>query len=186
MPIAMLLLGLVVQGLGRTSLETQDIERRTEALNNGQIGLERMTSEIRQAEWIYFRSSSHFDMLVPVRATPTSTAAPRTVRYDCTGETCVRWEGAATNFPPPAVPVFTKSETVIGSPASEKGIHYGLIVGHDVFYPRRVDPATGAATADFLNPDFLVVRLRLEVEGRGEMILLEDGISLRNRSSYTG
>lgn len=186
MPIAVLLLGLVLQGLARSSFEQQDIERRTEALNNGQIGLERMTREIRQADWIYFRSSSHIDMLVPVRATPMSSATMRTVRYDCTGETCVRWEGAATRFPPPPSPTFTESETVIGSPAAETGIRYGLIVGHDVFFPRRTDPATGASSADFLDPDLLLIRLRLQVEGRGEMIVLEDGVSLRNRSSYPG
>ena len=186
MPIAMLLLGLVIQGLGKSSLEQQDIERRTEALNNAQIGLERMTREIRQADWVYFRSSAHFDMLVPVRATATSSATMRLVRYDCTGETCVRKEGAASGYPPPAAPAFTESQTVIGSPSAETGIRYGLIVGHDVFFPRRTDPLTGASLNDFLNPDFLFIRLRLRVEGRGETIVLEDGISLRNRSSYPG
>ena len=186
MPIAMVLLGVVVQQLGKTSLENQQIERRTEALNNGQLGLERMTSEIRQADWVYFRSSSHFDMQVPVRPAPTATATMRVVRYDCRGETCVRSEGNATGFPPPPAPAFTKTETVIGSPAEETGIRYGLIAGHDVFYPRRVNPTTGAWATDFLQPDFLFIRLRLKVEGQGESIVLEDGISLRNRSSYPG
>src|SRR5215210_4614037 len=81
MPIAIVLLGLVVQSLGTAGRDQQDIERRTEALTNGNLGLERMTRELPQADWVYFRSSSVVDLSGPVRATPTSTSVKRLVRY---------------------------------------------------------------------------------------------------------
>lgn len=186
MPIAVVLLGLVVQALGNAGLHQQDVEHRTEALSNAQIGLERMTVDVRQADWVYFRNSSVVDVLTPVRSSATATATMRIVRWDCTGEVCLRREGPATGYPPPTTPLLTKTETVIGAPSADSGARYGLITGHDIFFPQRLDPSTGVSTTDFLQPDFLLIRLRLEVEGHGETIVIEDGTSLRNRTNYAG
>lgn len=186
MPIAVMLLGLVVQALGNAGQGQQDIERRTEALTQGQIGLERMTREIRQADWVFFRSSSLVDLQAPVRPGASASSVPRLVRYDCTGEVCSRSEGAATAYPPPAVPTFTRTSTVVGAPKADVGSRYGQITGHDIFRPSHVDSATGARTADFLAPDYLQVSLRLAVRGRKEPVDLEDGVNLRNRTTFAG
>src|SRR5947208_1221005 len=90
MPIAILVLGIAIQSLGVAGRSQTDIERRTEALNQAQTGLERMTREIRDASWAYFISSSTVDLDALVRATPTSSAVHRHVRYDCSGINCVR------------------------------------------------------------------------------------------------
>lgn len=184
MPIALVLLGLVVQALGNAGRQQRDIERRTATLTSAQLGLERMTRELRQAQWVYFRSSSRIDLLVNVRAAPTAAGAPKLVRYDCSGDTCDRSEGGPTSFPPPAAPVFTKTATVLGTLAPEVGGVNGQVTGHDVFFPSRVDARTGALTSDFANPDYLLIRLRLIAKDRGEYVELSDGVSLRNRTTF--
>lgn len=192
MPIAIVLLGLVVQSLGTAGRDQQDIEGRTEALTNGQIGLERMTRELRQATWVYFRSSAMVDLNVPVRATTTGTGTDRLVRYDCTADICERFEGPPVTYPPASSPSFTKSQRVLGADAQTLGERDGFIVNHDIFRPTDVDPVTGARTVDFVDPDFLFIRIqlayrdrRLDSEaGRRSPLVLEDGVSLRNRSTY--
>lgn len=186
MPIAIVLLGLVVQSLGRASTDQRDLERRSEALSNGQIALDRMTSEIRGADWLYFRSSSVVDMDTHVRATPTSRSVLRLVRYDCSGDVCIRYEGTPTTYPPPAAPTFASSRTVIGSSAADVGGRNGQITAHDIFSPTRIDATTGAKTLDYLNPDYLSVRLSLKLANRRDPMVLEDGVSLRNLTSYAG
>src|SRR3954454_3208193 len=106
MPIAILLLAVVVQDLGVAGRKQRDMERRTVALSQGQIGLERMTRELRQANWVYVRSSSTIDVDVMVRSGPTATSVHKLVRYDCSGVGCIRYEGIATAYPPPATPSF--------------------------------------------------------------------------------
>lgn len=184
MPIALLLIGVILQALGAAGRNQQDIENRTETLTKGQIQLERMTHEIRAADWVYFRSSSVVDIQARVRSTPTSSAVKRIVRYDCSGEVCVRSEGTPTLFPPPNSPTFTASSAFLGEPSSDKGSRAGQIIGHDIFRPTKVDAATGASTVNYAEPDFLFVRLRLAVKGREDPVVLEDGVSLRNRSTF--
>lgn len=186
MPIAIVLLGLVVQALGNAGISQQDIERRSEALTQGQLKLESMTREIRAADWVYFRSSSVVDIDARVRATATSSSVHRLVRYDCSGEVCTRSEGAPTSFPPPAAPAFASTRVVLGDPAADVRGRGGQITGHDIFAPTRLDSATGKATPDFVTPDFVFVRLQLAVKRRKAPIVLEDGVSLRNRSTFAG
>lgn len=194
MPIAIVLLGLVVQSLGTAGRDQQDIEGRTEALTNGQIGLEKMTRELRQATWVYFRSSAVVDVNVPVRATAGSTGTDRLVRYDCSTDTCERLEGPPVSYPPGSAPTFTESQHVLGDDAETFGHRDGQIVDHDVFRPTHVDAATGARTVNFVNPDFLFIRIQLAFRdrrmngrtGKQSPMVLEDGVSLRNRSTYAG
>lgn len=194
MPIAIVLLGLVIQSLGTAGRDQQDIEGRTEALTNGQIGLERMTRELRQANWVYFRSSAVVDMDVNVRATATATGASRLVRYDCSTGACERSEGAAVTYPPPSVPTFSSTRVVIGDSQNTTGDRDGQVVNHDVFRPMSVDASTGARTVNFVSPAFLTIRLQLAfrdrrlnyVNGRIAPLVLEDGVSLRNRTNFAG
>ncbi len=188
MPIAVVLLGLVVQSLGQAGHDQQDIERRTELLTDAQLGLERMTRELRQATWVRFQSSSVVDINVRVRASSSSDGVYKLVRFDCSGEVCLRQEGPPAAYPPPASPSFTKSTIAIGAPAEDNGLRRGQIVGHNIFRPTRLDPATGATTVDYLQPDFLMIRLRLQIErlrgGEPRLVTIEDGISLRNRTGF--
>jgi hypothetical protein len=178
MPIAVMLIGIIVAALGFAGRDQQDVERRTEAISQGQIGLERMTRELRQAQWLYFRSSSVVDIQTPVRTSSTATSTPQLVRYDCSGSSCVRSVGPATTYPPPASPGFTGSVALIGH-----------LVGHDVFSPQRIDATTGATVSDFIDPTLVRVKVRLEVTDpqrpeRTRRITLSDGVALRNRSTF--
>ncbi len=185
MPIAIVLLGVVVASLGQAGRDQQDIERRTEALNHGQLGLERMTRELRQATWLYFRSSSLVDLNVRVRANATSNGAYQLVRWDCSGETCVRSEGPPVAYPPPAVPGFSSTAVLIGQSRSDIGGREGQIIGHDVFRPMKIDEATGERTLEYASPDFVGVRLRLADSTRPDgMLELQDGVNLRNRTTF--
>ena len=189
MSIAVALLGVVVQALGRASQDQQDIERRAQMQTDAQIGLERMTREIRQASWLYFRSSAVVDLNVAVRPDPTAQGVQRLVRYDCSGDTCRRYEGAPSVYPPPATPTFERVEDLIGADITDPGSRRGRVVRHDVFRPARIDPATGESVTDFSTPDFLTVRMTLEIEplyptGEVRRITLEDGVSLRNVTEF--
>lgn len=189
MPIAIVLLGLVVQALGQAGQDQQDIERRTEMLSDAQLGLEKMTRELRQATWVRFQTSSVVDINVRVRSSVSTDGVFRLVRYDCSSEVCLRQEGAPVAYPPPASPAFAKSSIAIGAEPEANGLRRGQIVGHDVFRPTKLDAATGATTVDYLDPDFLMIRLRLEIESLKpeddtRFVTIEDGISLRNRTGF--
>jgi type II secretory pathway pseudopilin PulG len=188
MPIAVMLLGLVIQSLGQASLDQQDVERRSQMQIDGQVGLERMTREIRQATWLRFRSTAVIDLNVRVRASAASTGTYRLVRYDCSGDTCMRYEGAPVAFPPPESPVFTSSRVAIAANPSEGEARRGQIINHDIFHPTRVDPATGTAVPDYVTPDFLSVRLQIQInrlhDAEPRRVVLEDGVSLRNRAGF--
>jgi Tfp pilus assembly protein PilW len=184
MPIAILVLGIAIQALGVAGRSQTDIERRTEALNQAQIGLERMTREIRDASWAYFISSNTVELDALVRTTPTSTAVHRHVRYDCSSINCVRYEGPAVAYPPPATATWDTSQIVIGATSGDTRTRYGKLTGHDIFFPAHVDATTGQTVTDFASPTMLQVRLRLTVVGRPRPVELVDGVSLRNRSTF--
>lgn len=188
--IASILLGLVVQSLGQASQDQQDIERRSQMQTDAQLGLERMTREIRQATWLQFHSSSVVDINVRVRSSAQSYGVYRLVRYDCSGDACLRSEGAPVNYPPPLSPTFDTTTEVVGAQTADAGSRRGVIVRHDIFRPVRIDPATGASVTDFARPDFLFVRMQLEIaqlhDPDNRRLTIEDGVSLRNRTGYAG
>jgi hypothetical protein len=135
------------------------------------------------------------DLNVPVRATGTSRGVARLVRFDCSGETCLRSEGPPVVYPPPAAPTFTTTTTVIGGASTAPDRLNGQVVGHDVFRPAKVNRDTGDRTTDYLDPDFMVVRVQLayhdrlgRTKGRTQTypLILEDGVSLRNRTTFVG
>ena len=186
MPFAVLLMGVVFQCLVTTFHRQGEIERRTETVEQAQTGLERMTRELRQAGWLYFSSSSVVDLDALVRTGSSATSVHRHVRYDCSGTSCIRYEGPAVAFPPPANSTWTGSQIVIGPQPGDSLTRYGTVVGHDVFFPQRVTAPSGQTVADFVDPDVLLVRLRLKVPAGGNngIVQVQDGISLRNRSDF--
>jgi Tfp pilus assembly protein PilW len=187
MPIAVLLIGIVVGALGAAGRSQLDVEHRTEGLSQGQIGLERMTRELRQAQWVLFRSGSVIDLQVPVRAPGATTGTPRLVRYDCSTTACIRSEGPQTTYPPSSNPTFTSSAIVVGTAADDVANRAGRVASPDVFYPQRLD-AAGKAVTDYVDPTMITVKLRLDVagsSGKVRQILLVDGVALRNRSTFS-
>ena len=184
MPVAVIVLGLVSQAFVTGADDQRRLERRTAAINRANVGLERMTRELRQANWLFFTSSQVVDAEAMVRSSPTSQAVPRHVRYDCTTGTCWRHEGPAVPFPPPADAVFDRSSVLVGPHPTDPQDQYGHVLGHDVFVPKRVDPATGATVVDYLQPDLLHIRLRLAVRGMDKPLEIADGISLRNTTKF--
>jgi type II secretory pathway pseudopilin PulG len=184
MPVAIMLLGLITQAFVTGSEDQRRLERRTAALNQAQHGLERMTRELRQANWVYFTSSQVVDADVMVRPDPSSRAVQRHVRYDCTAGACWRYEGPAVPFPPTSASAFSRSTMVLGSPAEDPDSYTGRVFGLDIFQPRRVDPQTGLSSTNYVDPDMLYIRLRIAVKGLDKPIELADGVSLRNRTRF--
>src|SRR5688572_25187910 len=121
MPVAVALLGLVTQAFVTGSKDQRRLERRTAALHQANTGLERMTRELRQANWVYFTSSQIVDAEAMVRPSPTSEAVQRHVRYDCSSGACWRYEGPAVPFPPTPAAVWNTSTVVVGQRPGDEG-----------------------------------------------------------------
>ena len=165
--------GLSLLGIaGQRNVENQ---RYADRVRDAQISLERMTRELRQANWLQFSSSMVVDVDVPVRASATGTSTNRHVRYDCSqGSTCVRYEGAPTTFPVPSGAGFSTSAVALES----------LRPGSAVFTPQRIDPDSGDPVADYNAPTTLAVEIAIEVPGWDRAIRLDDSVTLRNATRF--
>lgn len=183
-PMAVSLLGLVTQVFVAGSADQRRLERRTAALRHVNQGLERVTRELRQANWIYFTSSQVVDAEAMVRVSPASRAVKRHVRVDCSTGACWRYEGPPVPFPPPAAAAFEKAHVVIGTRAGEDASMTGRVIGHSIFVPKRVDPTTGATSVDYLNPELLHIGIKVAVEGLDKPLEIADGVSLRNATKF--
>ena len=186
MPMAVALLGLTSQAFVTGSKDQRRLERRTAALNQIHIGLERMTRELRQTNWVYFTSSQIVDAEAMVRSSPTSRAVRRHVRYDCTTGRCIRYEGPPVPFPPSVAAVWDSSAVVIGSEPTDEIAFDGKVLGHNVFVPKRVDPTTGETAVDYLDPDLLHIVLKIKVDGLDAPVEVADGVSFRNSTNFAG
>jgi type II secretory pathway pseudopilin PulG len=184
MPMAVALLGLVSQAFVTGSQDQRRLERRAAALYQAHNGLERMTREMRQANWVYFTSSQIVDLEAMVRRTTTSDAVQRHVRYDCSAGYCTRYEGPAVPYPPSVAAIWESSALAIGSPPGDPLKFDGKVLGSNIFVPKRVDPVTGATEVNYLDPDLLHIRLLIRVNGLKKPIEIADGVSLRNRTNF--
>ena len=184
MPMAVAVLGLVSQAFVTSSEDQRRLERRTAALSQANTGLERMTKELRQANWVFFTSSQVVDAEAMVRAGSTSQAVPRHIRYDCSSGACWRFEGPPVSFPPSQTALWDSTSLLIGARPGDTQSSMGRVLGTDVFVPKRVDPATGATSVDYLDPDLLHIRLKVSVKGVDKPLELMDGISLRNSTKF--
>lgn len=180
MPLAVGLLGVVFQGFSVGSLDQQRVEARSETVILAQEGLERMTRALRQANWVYFRSSSVVDFETLVRPGPTSEAIPRLMRFDCSTGVCVEWEGQATAFPPPAAPALRRRAVLIGAVPGDRRDRAGRLEDLDVFHPGHVDEVTGRVIADYLDPDYVMLRVRVRPATADRAAEIVDGVALRN------
>lgn len=184
MPLAIMLMFAILTTFSTAAQDEQRVERRTEALTDAQRGLERMTREFRQANWVYFRNSQIVDLEAMRRATPTSQAVPRLVRFNCSGQGCVRYEGPAVTFPPPTSPTFESQRLILGGSTTNRTNTRARLMGRSVFEPRGVDPSTGVIRRDFLEPDMLQIHLWLKIDGLDRPVEMVDGVSLRNLTGF--
>ena len=173
MPAAVLIMALCLNALQNSGESQQRVEKRADVLATAQTGLERMTRELRQADWVHFSSSQIVDLDTRVRAAGSPASVHRHVRYDCSADACFRYEGAPVSFPPaPGIQLQLSDRLVPG------------LTGADVFDPRRTNPSTGAATPDYLNPDSLRIRVRVRAPGYHRPVELRDGVTLRNVTTF--
>ena len=184
MPIAVALLGVVTQVFVTSSQDQRRLERRGTALAQVNTGLERMTKELRQANWVHFFNSQIVDAEAMVRSTPTGEAVRRHVRFDCSTGACWRYEGPPVANPPAASATWTSSSVVIGPQPGDAQSFMGVVLAQDIFVPKRVDETTGATVVDYLAPHLLHIRLKVRVKGLGKPVELADGVSLRNTTNF--
>ena len=123
---------------------------RVAALRQSQVGLERMTREIRQASSYTISGASEvIDVETQVRPAGGGAAIPRHVRYDCSGTACVRFEG------PPNQPAPTTGGVTVVT-----GVQSALI--------------------SVSSSRFIGVRLDVTVPGESGSFRLRDGATMRN------
>jgi type II secretory pathway component PulJ len=184
MPIAMVALLVTLNMFGSAGRGYQRVEDRAKAVTEAHIAAERMTRELRQADWVYFRSSQLVDFQARVRSADGSATQLKLVRYDCRGETCRRSVGAPVAYPPPVAPVVRQTAVLADG-----------LVNQDVFHPQRIDPNTGLSSVDFLNPESVLVRMKIAPRHDHERyggwsfenpVEIWDGVSLRNNTRFSG
>ena len=186
MPIGVLLLLVSMAAFENAGRSQRDVEQRSHAVMEATAAMERMTRELRQASWVFFRSSQVLEADTVVRVS--GTAVRRYVRYECTGRgtdrlgtdiggACERFEGDPVSYPPPA-----------GSPATSTGVVVEGFEGLDVFHPQSVDETTGETYADYSDPSLVTIRLRMRggVGGTRRVVEIRDGVSLRNGTRSSG
>jgi Tfp pilus assembly protein PilW len=135
--------------------QRQTNDRATSLLRQ-QNGLERMTREMRQAVSFTPVSAQILDAETYVRLPGDDTSTRRRVRYQCQSGSCVRYEGPANGS------LTSGPETVIPS-----------VLNADVFF---FEPNS-------VNPNFVAVKLEIDVEGATNPVTLDGGFALRNEAA---
>ena len=186
MPAGVLLLLVSMAAFESAGKSQRDVEQRSHSVMEATMAMERMTRELRQADWVLFRSSQVLEADTVVRVN--GTAVRRYVRYECTGRgvdrlgtdiggACERFEGDPVAYPPP-----------LNSPATSTGVLIEGFEGLDVFHPQSVSETTGETYVDFSDPALVTIRLRMR-GGSGDarrIVEIRDGVALRNRARAGG
>lgn len=156
-PLVLLVLGAVfvlynqgVKGQSRT-------DSRVRGLQQQQIGLEKISRELRQATSINPSSSQLVDVITYVTPSGGSAASARHVRYDCAAGTCNRWEG-----PPPLTGALTAGPVPVIT----------AVQNADVF----------GMQPDYVNPNFVALNVNVTISGAQNPISLSGGVALKNLS----
>jgi Tfp pilus assembly protein PilW len=154
MPIAMIVLTMAMLAVATTVRNEQQAREHKEALRDQQVGLERLTRELREATSFRFLTSQLVEFNGWVRTG--GTAVQRKIRYDCTsGSHCLRQEGP------------------INGAVSGNLILIDALENDDVFEPEP----------DFANPRYIGVVAQVRISGDRRLITLRDGVDLRNLTS---
>lgn len=144
---------LSIYALNNVGVKAQrDSSSRVSALQRQENGLERMTREMRQAVSFTPVSSQIIDAETYVRP-GNSTSVLKRVRYDCSSGSCKRYEG------PSGGALTSGPETIISG-----------VRNVDVFF---FEP-------DNVNPNFVTVKVELNVSGATNPMTLDGGFGLRN------
>ena len=158
LPIALLIMFAALSAsdtAGRSQTASTD---RAQAITQAQVGLERMSREIRQAASFRLLTSQIVEVETFVRS-PSGTQAGgytgglRLVRYDCTQSQCRRYEG------PRGGPLGATANTLFTD-----------VTNVDIFSP----------SPDFLDPDYIGLKVQIRVRGQIQPITVSDGVDLRN------
>ena len=155
MPIALIVVFMALLVLDTAVPYELRTRERAQALRDQEVGLERMTRELREATSFTFLTSQKVEFDVHIRSAG-GLRKIRKIRYDCSsGDYCLRLEGP------------------VGGTVSGGTRIVDALVNPDVFEPEP----------DFVNPRYvgLVARVRL-ADGR-RVITLRDGVDLRNLTS---
>jgi prepilin-type N-terminal cleavage/methylation domain-containing protein len=152
MPLALIVIFAAYGALAESQRSQNESRIRAEALRQQQVGLERMTRELRHATVFQFLTSQIVEFDGFVRSSGTTVV--RRVRYDCSsGSHCMRHEGPS------------------GGPVDATGVQLiDALVNPDVFAPEP----------NFLNPRYVAVAATVQPPGDRRPIVLRDGIVLRN------
>jgi hypothetical protein len=127
---------------------------RTRGLAQQQLGVEKISKELRQATTISPVSSQIVDMDTYVAPSTGAASTLRRVRYDCSAGSCKRYEGPAggTVFTAGPIPTITDVR----------------------------NPNVFGMEPDFINPVFVNFTVQVDVSGQSNPIELSGGVQLRN------
>ena len=150
----MVVLLIAVLGLYKIAVrEQRDSSSRVSSLVDQKNGLERISRELRDAEAIEYQSSDVIDAQ--------ASDSGRWVRFDCSASACRRIEGPSPGS------FDTPPSTLIS------GVEYAN-------FQLLADTQGLGFQPDFVNPTFVAVTLKVDVEGASNPIQLDDGFNLRN------
>ncbi len=153
--VVLLAAALFSETAKRSQVRTTD---RTESLRQQTAGVERITKEARQAVSLNFITSERVDFETYVRIAANGAKEKRRVLVDCsTGSECRRYiANASGTFPSTYTTLITGVENA------------------EVFRSFQ------GTTETFVNPDYLEVKVRVNLRGQSQPITLSDGVDLRN------
>jgi hypothetical protein len=152
-PVMVILLAAVFMLYNVSVREQRQSQSRVENLVGQKNGLERISRELRDAEAIEYQSSEVIDAQI--------TENGRWVRFDCSGTSCRRLEG-------PSLGIFdTPPSTLIS------GVEYAN-------FQLLTDSQGAGFQPDYVNPTYVTLTLKVDVDGGDNPIQLEDGFNLRN------
>ncbi len=157
MPLALLLMFAALDFSDLTVRNQQATTNRAQAITQAQVGLERMTREIRDAADFRLLTSQVVEVDTYVRPPAGSPSGYsqnlKLVRYDCTRSQCRRYEG------PPGGPLSSASTVLFTDVANA-----------DVFNP----------APSFVNPNYIAVKVQISILRQRNPITLTDGVVLPN------
>lgn len=128
-------------------------ESRVRTIIDQQVGMERMSRELRTATSVRYQTSEIVDAQLARNS--------RWVRYDCSSNSCRRSEG-------PTEGVFDQGPVVLVNSVEFAEFQLLVNAGNGDFQP------------NYVSPDYMVMKVRATVEGASNPIVLNDGFNLRN------
>jgi type II secretory pathway pseudopilin PulG len=153
MPLMVMLLGAALVSYNNGLTSQNRTGNRSEAVTQQQIGLERMSRDLRQAVGFTLQTSERVDFQLPVRQNGTIAYEP--VRYDCSSGSCLRYSGP------------------IGGSVGTAGNPVIIGVNNvDIFTPQPND----------FNPYYLLIKVVVNVKASSVPVTLTDGVDLRNQT----